>query len=151
MIKRYIIFIAFVGLLFIVPGCGGSDDIEYAQSTDTITINPTSSTISDGTATTTTHSQYFHILVTDAAGSPLRNIELTIEFMWAVPDIYGVVLFYHGGSPVGSPFNALTDDDGAYILRMDFASGGGLEYFGNLQVTSGAAYGSSEFEVDTGE
>ncbi len=150
MIKGYIIFIAFVGLLFIVPGCGGGDDIEDAQPTDTITINPSTSTVSDGTPLTTTHIQYFHILVTGANGFPLRNIELTIEFWLAVPDEYGFVQFYHEGSPVDSPFNVLTDDNGAYILRMDFDSGGGLEYSGTLQVISGSAYGSAEFEVDTG-
>ncbi len=150
MIKGYIIFIAFVGLLFIVPGCGGDADPQDAQPTDTITINPSAISVSDASALATPHSEYFHIVVTDAAGFPLRNIELTIKFMWAVPDIYGVVQFYHGGSPVDSPFNALTDDDGAYILRMDFYSGGGLEYNGTLQVTSGGAYGSADFEVDTG-
>jgi hypothetical protein len=151
MIKRYIIFIAFVGLLFIVPGCGGGDDIENADTNDTITINPIASTVSDGTALATPHIQYFHIVVEDANGFPLENIRLTIEFWLAVPDIYGVVQFYHGGSPVDSPFNALTDGDGAYMLRMDFYSGGGLEYNGALQVTSGSAYGSADFEVDTGE
>ncbi len=151
MIKRYIIFIAFVGLLFIVPGCGGDADPQDAQPTDTITINPSAISVSDASALATPHSEYFHIVVTDAAGFPLRNIQLTIQFWLAVPDIYGVVLFYHGGSPVDSPFNALTDDDGAYILRMDFYSGGGLEYNGALQVTSGAAYASSDFEVDAGD
>ncbi|MEE8299753.1 MAG: hypothetical protein V3R28_00435, partial [Desulfatiglandales bacterium] len=108
------------------------------------------SSVSDGTALATPHIQYFHIAVTDADGFPLRNIKLTIEFMWAAPDVYGVVQFYHGGSPVDSPFNALTDDDGSYILRMDFLSGGGWEYNGKLLVSSGSAFGSAEFEVDTG-
>ncbi|MEE8300474.1 MAG: hypothetical protein V3R28_04120, partial [Desulfatiglandales bacterium] len=139
MIKRCIIFIAFVGLLFIVPGCGGGDDIEGAPADATITINPSEISVSDASALATPHSEYFHIVVEDAAGFPLRNIRLTIRFWLAVPDIYGVVLFYHGGSPVDSPFNALTDDNGAYILRMDFYSGGGLEYNGTLQVTSGSA------------
>jgi len=149
MIKGYIIFIAFVGLLFIVPGCGEGDDIEDAQPTDTITINPSTSTISDDMPSTTTHTQYFHIVVKNANGIPLRNIKLTIEFIWALPDIYGVVQLYHGDTKVDSPFNALTDDNGAYILRMDFDSGL-LEYNGTLQVTSGSAYASADFAVDTG-
>ncbi len=151
MIKRCIIFIAFVGLLFIVPGCGGGDDIEDAPVDATITINPSESTVSDSAGFTTTHSEYFNIVVEDANGFLLRNIRLTISFVWAVPDVYGVVQFYHGGSPVDSPFNALTDDDGAYLLRMDFDSGGGLAYTATLQVTSGSAYASAEFEVETGD
>lgn len=155
MIKRCIIFIAFVGLLFIVPGCGGGDDIENAPVDATITINPSEFNLSDSTGFTTTHSEYFNIVVEDANGFLLENIRLTISFVWAVvpvvPDVYGVVQFYHGGSPVDSPFNALTDDDGAYLLRMDFDSGDGLAYTATLQVTSGSAYGSANFEVDTGD
>jgi hypothetical protein len=33
---------------------------------------------------------------------------------------------------------------------MDFRSGGALEYSGTLQVTSGSAYDSADFSVDTG-
>lgn len=106
--------------------------------------------LSDSSPSTTTHTQYFHIVVKDANGFPFENIKLTIAFVWAVPDIYGVVQFYHGGSPVDSPFNVLTDADGAYILRMDFDSGL-LEYSGTLEVSSGSAYASAHFEVDTGE
>ncbi len=139
-------FIAFVGLLFIVPGCGGYDDIQNAPADATITINPSEVTLSDATGSTTTHTQYFHIAVKDTNGFPFENIRLTIAF---VGDIYGVVQFYHGGSAVDSPFNAVTDGNGAYVLRMDFDSGL-LEYSGTLQVTSGSAYDSADFSVDTG-
>ena len=149
MIKRYIIFIAFVGLLFIVPGCA-DDDLENAPAYATITINPSAYTLSDGTGVTTTHTQYFHIVVKDANGFPFENIKLTIAFVWAEPDHYGLVQFYHGGSPVDSPFNVLTDGEGAYLLRMDFKSGV-WEYSGTLEVTSGSGYGSADFDVNTGE
>ena len=149
MIKRDIIFIALVGLLFIVPGCA-DDDLDGAPADATITINPSEYELIDSSGFTTTHSKYFHIVVKDANGFPFENIKLTIAFVWAVPDIYGVVQFYHGGSPVDSPFNALTDGDGAYILRMDFDSGL-LEYSGTLQATSGSAYASADFEVKTEE
>jgi len=139
-----------VGLLFIVPGCGGGYDIQDAPADATITINPSEFTLSDSSLSTTTHTQYFHIVVKDANGFSLENIRLAIAFLWAVPDIYGIVQFYHGGSPVDSPFYALTDGDGAYILRMDFVSGGTWVYSGTLEVTSGSAYGSADFSVDTG-
>ncbi len=148
MIKRYIMFIAFVGLLFIVPGCGGYDDIQNAPADATITINPSEFTLSD-TTSQQWHTQYFHIAVKDANGFPFENIRLTIAFVWAEPDISGLVQFYHRGSTVNSPFNAVTDGDGAYTLRMDFLSGG-LEYSGTLQVTSGSAYDSADFSVDAG-
>ncbi len=148
MIKRYIMFITFVGLLFIVPGCAGDYDIQNAPADATITINPSEVTVSDATGSAW-HTQYFHIVVTDANGFLLENIRLRIEFIWAVPDIYGTVQFYRGSSTVDSPFYASTDGDGAYTLRMDFVSGG-WEYSGTLQVTSGSAYGSADFSVDTG-
>lgn len=150
MIKRDIIFIALVGLLFIVPGCA-DDDLDGAPAYATITINPSELTVTDGMPEEKTHTQYFHIVVKDANGFPLENIKLTIAFVWAKPDEYELVQFYHGGSPVDSPFNVLTDGDGAYILRMDFVSGGGWKYFGTLQVTSASAYAYADFEVDTGE
>jgi hypothetical protein len=149
MIKRYIIFIAFVGLLFIVPGCA-DDDLNSAPASATITINPSSFKLSDGTATARTHTKYFLIAVKDVNGFSLKEITLRIAFIWAKPDIYGLVQFYHLGSKVNSPFNVSTDGNGTYTLRMDFLSGGGWEYKGTLQVTSAAAYGSADFEVDTG-
>ncbi len=148
MIKRYIIFIAFVGLLFIVPGCEGGDGIQDAPAGATITINPSDFTLSDATGLAT-HTQYFHIAVKDANGVSLKNIRLRIEFIWAVPDIYGLVQFYRGGSTVDSPFYASTDGNGAYTLHMKFLSGV-WEYSGTLQTTSGSAYGSADFTVNTG-
>ena len=147
MIKRYIIFIAFVGLLFIVPGCA-DDDLDSAPASATITINPSSYTLTDSSGSTTTHTKYFLIVVKDVNGFPFKDIRLRIAFIWAKPDIYGVVQFYHLGSKVNSPFNALTDGNGTYTLRMDFDSGL-LAYKGTLQATSGSAYGSADFEVKT--
>ena len=149
MIKRYIMFITFVGLLFIVPGCAGDYDIQNAPADATITINPSEFTLSDATGSAW-HTQYFHIAVKDANGFAFENIRLKIAFIWAVPDSSGLVQFYHGGSTVDSPFYALTDGNGAYTLRMDFLSGGGSVYSGTLQVTSGSAYDSADFSVDTG-
>ena len=152
MIKRYIIFIAFVGLLFIVPGCADDElDGGGAPAGATITINPSTYTLIDTTLVAATHTQYFSIVVKDANGFPFKDIKLTIAFIWAKPDIYGLVQFYHGGNKVNSPFNAYTDANGTYRLRMDFWSGGELDYNGTLQVTSGSGYASADFEVDTGE
>jgi len=148
MIKRYIIFIALVGLLFIVPGCA-DDDLDSAPAGATITVNPSSFTLTDATASAITHTEYFSIVVKDANGFPLKDIKLRIAFIWAKPDYYGLVQFYHGVSKVNSPFNASTDGNGAYVLRMDFISGGAWAYKGTLQVTSGSAYGSADFEVKT--
>jgi len=151
MIRRYIISLLLVGLLFIILGCGGGGGSEDAPPEATITINPTEITVSDASVATTEHTEYYQIVVKDGNGIPLKNVELRITFVWAVPDVYGVVHFYDGGNPVDSPLDVETDEDGAYILTVKFQSGGGMTYNGTIQVTSGSLFASADFSVDTGD
>jgi len=153
MIRRYIISLALVALLFIIPGCGGggggSNSNTNAPVKATITVNPEEVSVTDGTASIDTTSQFFYIVVKNENGIPYDEVEITISYLWAVPNKNALVQFYDGDDKVDSPMTVETDSNGTYKLRMDFKSGGGLAYSGNLQVSSGSVFGSASFEVKT--
>ncbi len=153
MIKKYIFSLAFIGLLCILAGCGGGDSESNTNAPvdSIITVSPEEIKISDGTNDVDTSTQFFHITVTDVNGIPYSEVEINISYIWAVPNINGLVQLYDGSTPVNSPMSVETDSNGTYILRLDFQSGGGLTYFGEVQVTSGSNFGSATFEVDIGE
>jgi hypothetical protein len=148
MIKKIILYLALISIFVIPFGCGGGgESSEDAPAEATMTINPEEIKVTDGSLKVTKHTEYYHITVKDARGNPLKNVELRINFIWAVPDVYGVVQFYKGNNPVNTPLNVLTDEDGTYILKFTFESGGGYEYSGTLDVTSGSLFESADFEV----
>lgn len=142
---KILLLLALLGVsAFFMSGCGGG---VTAPSDATITINPSTVSITDGTTESTWHTQFFTILVKNSDGNPLGNIKITISYPWAVPDSAGSVQLYDGSTPVNSPFDAETDDFGVYNLRFDYLSGGGLNYNGDLEVRSGSAFSSATFEV----
>ncbi len=116
----------------------------------TITISPSSVTVTNGDATAEWTTQYYTISVTDKDGNPVGDVELSISYIWASPNAYNLVQLYKGSTPVDSPFVATTDEFGSYKLRLDFVSGGGYEYKGDLEVRSGASFASSTLEIKTG-
>jgi len=153
--RSYFILFTVCSLLFSVLlwGCG---DSVSAPPDSMITINPNTLTVTctedpevegDVCEVATPHTQWFTIYVQDSNGTPLGNVKITIFYPWAVPDSAGVVQLYDGGTPVNSPFNTETDDFGVYHLRFDYLFGGGLAYFGDLEVRSGSAYGTATFTV----
>ena len=148
---KTLILIALLGAaVFLVGNCGGVGDGGVSAPPDaTITINPGSVSINDGTTTPSWHTQYFTILVENSNGDPLGDIEVWISFPWAVTDTFGAVQLYDGKTPVKSPFKAKTDDFGVYQLRFDYQLGIG-SYTGNLEVRSGSAFGSASFGVSGG-
>ncbi len=116
----------------------------------TITIEPSSLTIENSLPTAETSTQYYTVSVVDEDGNPVGDVKLSISFIWASPSPYNLVQLYKGDVPVDSPFEATTDEFGAYTFRLDFISGGGYEYKGDVEVRSGAAFASSTLEVTTG-
>jgi hypothetical protein len=155
MVKKILINLLIVSSLFIMVvfiGCGNNGHSEDAPVEATMTINPTEVKISDGTAPPSTlHREEYQIVVKDGNGLPLKNVELRVTFWLAVPDTFGLVQFIDGDTPVNSPLKATTDEDGSYILKLDFLSGGGLEYSGGIEVTSGSLFEAADFEVDAGD
>jgi hypothetical protein len=126
-------------------GCGGSDS---APPNSVITINPDEVTVTDSTGEPKWNTQFYTISLKDENGDPLGDTRIAISFIWAVPNIVGVVQLYDGDTPVNSPFYADTDDFGTYILRVDFQSGG-ISYFGDIEVRSGDAFGSAGLTVES--
>ncbi len=145
--KSYFLLFTVYCLLFTVFlwGCGGGDPVS-APPDATITINPATISVADGTTEPNWHTQYFTISVKNSKGDPLGDIEIWISYPWAVPDSAGVVQLYDGNMPVNSPFKAETDDFGIYQLRFDYQLGVG-SYKGDLEVRSGSAFGKASFEV----
>lgn len=121
-----------------------------APPDSTITINPSSLNIENSLLTTETSTQYYTVSVVDKDGNPVGDVKLSISFIWASPSPYNLVQLYKGDTPVDSPFDATTDEFGAYKFRLDFISGGGYEYTGDLEVRSGAAFAASTLDVTAG-
>lgn len=174
MIKKYIIHMVLISLAFISVGCGGSggggggrggDD---APADSSITINPASTTITvTAGSSLTTYVSSFNIVVKDANGIPLNDVDLTISYPWAsTSKTVGVVQFYDGypygsATAIASPVTVATDKNGAYTIWFTYVVGdtdgdplndaGDLEYKGDFQIISGSVYNSATFEVTTGE
>ena len=130
-------------ILALLASCGGNSSNGFsAPDGSTIVINPGDFTVTDAGSTTTTRTHYFSIVVKDSSGAPLNKAKINIFFPWAVPNPPAVVQLYDGSTAVNSPFDAFTDSFGVYNLRFDYQSGGGLAYFGNLEVRSGTAFQS---------
>ena len=165
-------------ILLSIGGCGKAP----APPDATITISPSDVTVNDSSYWGV-NTQYFQIVVKDANGIPLKDVELTINFIWANPDknpndldlLYDLncdgtpetplVQFYDGDNAKDSPMVVKTDENGSYILRFEFLSGGVdldcdgavdvdangdpvvLAYKGDIEVTSGSVYTSAKFEV----
>lgn len=142
--KKYFILL-FLLLPLLISGCGE----ETASSGSTITITPESMSVTDGSSTSSWHSNYFVITVTSSSGKPAGNIKINISATWAYPDTYNFIRLYDGNTLKSSPFEATTDESGSYLLRFDYQSGGGLEYSSDcgLMVTSGSATGCADFEI----
>lgn len=142
--KRYFILL-FLLLPLLVFGCGE----ETASSGSTITISPESMSVTDGSSTSSWHSNYFNITVTSSSGKPSGNIKINISATWAYPDPYNFIRLYDGNTLKSSPFEATTDENGSYMLRFDYQSGGGLEYSSDcgLMITSGSTTGCADFEI----
>jgi hypothetical protein len=150
MLKRVFVGFAILSFLFTAYGCGEKTVPEGTV----ITIYPDKVEVTDSTATPSVSTQYFRIVVTkkDINGIilPVNDAEIWIDFMWAVPDAVSLVQLYEGDTPVDSPMSVKTDDHGVYNLRVDFLHGGGLKYTGDVEISSGSAFGSAEFSVDAG-
>jgi hypothetical protein len=145
--KRYFfpLILIFTGILFILSGCGGGveapEGATITTSTDSITV-----TVTD--TSSHWHKESIVITVKDANGIPLKDVVLRISYVWAIPDYYGLVQFYSDGTPVDSPFYAETDEEGNFVLELGFLAGGGLEYSGDIHITSGSASANVEFKVE---
>ncbi|GMT46992.1 MAG: hypothetical protein IEMM0007_0558 [bacterium] len=121
----------------------------------TITIDPPSLSIEsvideNGTSPVKKSPQYYTVTVVDKDGNPVGDVKLDISFVWASPNAYNLVQLYKGDTPVDSPFEATTDEFGSYKFRLDFISGGELEYTGDLEVRSGGAFAASTLDVTVG-
>ncbi len=156
--KRYtMMFLILMGLLFVLSGCGGgvdlgSDDSVCAPPDATITIVPSSNTITDlGVIPAPEwHTTTFTITVKDKNGIPLNDVDLWITFPWAVPDSLARVQLFDGNTPKDSPMHAITDENGVFNLRFDYQFGGGIQYFGDLEVRSCSVYQKATFTVTAG-
>ena len=146
MIKKIIIGLCLMGSFFILSGCGGSFE---APEGSTITISGPDSII-DGSPSTSTDSAFFTIVVKNQSGVPLDDVRIWITYPWAIPSPASLVQLYDGETPQNSPMPVKTDSNGTFNLRMDYLRGGGAEYSGTIQVSSGSVVGTADFDVSSG-
>ncbi len=121
-------------------------DMIPVGSTITIT-GPT--LITDNSSSTSTDSVFFNIIVKNQNGDPLNDVIILISYPWAVPAPANLIQFYDGDTPKVSPMSVTTDSNGTYLLRMDYVRGGGVDYAGTLEVSSGSVIGTAEFSVSS--
>jgi len=106
--------------------------------------------ITDSSFSLSTDSVFFTIVVKNQNDVPLSDVEILITYPWAVPSPTGLVQFYDGDTPKNSPMTVKTASNGAFNLRMDYLHGGGVDYTGTIQVTSGSVIGTADFTVSSG-
>ena len=146
MINKIIIGLCLIGSFFIWSGCGGN---YAAPEGSTITITGPDA-ITDASSSTSTDSAFFTIVVKNPSDVPLDDVKIWITYSWAVPSPANLVQLYDGATPKDSPMSVQTDSNGAFNLRMDYQRGGGLDYTGTLQISSGPVVGTAEFAVSSG-
>lgn len=137
--------------LFFLINCGGAKN-PAAPSGAVITINPSSFELTTGSTLPITYrTAYFTITVyQDSANTkPMSDIKITIDHVFASPAERYYIQFYNDGERVDSPLSVTTDNYGTYVLRVDFMSGGGVAFKGDINVRSGSAFINATFEVKT--
>lgn len=150
--KRYksllFIFSLVTMMLIVIGGCQPGN--VTAPSGGSIEFSPSEITVTDQGSVINTFTAYLTIVVYDSNLQPMNGQDITIFYPWAVPQAT-VVQLYDGATPVNSPFTAKTDSNGLYHLRVDYMSGGGLAYFGELEVRSGTNFGTASIQVKAAE
>ncbi len=151
MIKKIILGLCLMGSFFIWYGCGGSVE---APEGSTITISPDSFTVNiDSLFPQVLNTQLFTISAQNPSGVPLKDIRLRITYPFAVPspDELAFLQLFDNEMPMDSPMTVKTDENGVYILKVVYKSGGGLSYFGDIEVSSGVdGFASATFTVEAG-
>jgi hypothetical protein len=156
MIKRYVIFLAFLSLLFIIPGCGGGGGSGGggvdAPVGSIITVNPSTAEFASLSGDTIIN---FAVFVTNEQGVPLNNVELFISGPFAVPRVPARYQFYrnsNGNNPVDSFFSEKTNENGVYEFSIKiFAVVGGMPSAFLDQINIQAESASSSVEVSLGQ
>ncbi|HLQ26335.1 MAG TPA: hypothetical protein VK138_10710 [Acidiferrobacterales bacterium] len=133
--------------LILSTGCGSNYG---APDGSTITINPTSYSLLNISATSTTSTIPVIVTVRNKNGVPIPGVVIFIS----VPTIFlingfGPVGFIdqNGNAVTGTQFMAQTDDNGVYSFRFQYVSGGGANYFGDMVVSSNSAYTTMRFTI----
>ncbi len=147
MFKKYIPGVLILLSVFLLSACGGGTD---APATATMTISPSSFTFTDSTTTQSETTQTFSIVVKNAQGIPLNDVDIWISSLLAAPNAFDVIQLHDGNNEEGSPMKVKTDDNGVYILRVDFKHGNSLSYSSPIQVVSASISASADFDVDAG-
>ena len=121
MIKRYIIHLALISLLFISISCGkggdgGGTDAPYDAI---ITINPPDGILFDSLSGDAIVP--ITAVVKTAKGVPLEDVELFISGSLAEPRVPARYQFYrdfNAGDPTPSGFSAATNENGVYQFSI---------------------------------
>lgn len=130
--------------LLVLGGCGGGSS---APAGSVLAMNPADVTLSDSGASLAVRTQHYTVSIKDAAGRTLGNTKVTLSALLADS---GYMQFYDAaGNAVNSPFDAETDNFGVYNFTIQFVTGNGLSYFGDIEARSGEAYATTKLTVNT--
>ena len=152
--------ILFSLVLLVLAGCGGGGNLA-APSGSVIALTPTAKAGAPITITSTSTVQksvvqiyQFSVKESDLPGAKgVRDTIFNVTFeLTKVPgsttaDLSSLVTLCDGSQITNSMAEKQTDHEGIYNLCVVFKTGGGLAYYGNLRVLSGAQTASTSLSI----
>jgi hypothetical protein len=139
--KKYFLMILCL-LFFSCGGAGGGS----APPTSTITIQPSSFSVTDGNAALSVASETFVVQALDPKGQPLGDLPISFQFKFTTAPSFPVscnpsltaadiVTLDNGQQIYNTQATGETNaDTGQYSINIKFLKGCGLNYAGTLEV-----------------
>ncbi len=150
MIRKFINSIFFVSLAFILFSCGGSggnSEDGWAAPYDAVITFDTGDIALVRTAGDIERIFRLRVIVKNSQGIPLENVQLTINYLFAVPNPGNYIHFIDDSERVDAPMNVKTNINGIYDIEFYYWSGNSFDYTADITVTSGSVSNSVEFAV----
>jgi len=155
MIKKYIIHMILISLLFISVSCGkgngGVGNSDDAPDGSTITMYPQDGYVYDSLAGDVIVP--ISVYVKNKEGIPINDVELLISGSFAAPRNPARYQFYrevNGGDPVNSGFIAVTNENGVYEFSIKIyaiVGGSASAFLDNITVNAQSAFASIEISL----
>lgn len=141
-----------VSLAGILVACGNETGKGEAPPGSTITISPSAIewAVEVSSNPPDVQRQAYVIHVSTAGGGDAQGANVQVFLDLASGTFSGtpfMLLMDKDGNPLTSPYETKTDSFGNINVLVDFVTGGGTTYVGNLQAFSGAAAGLSSITV----
>lgn len=131
--KKYLLLVV---CLIIISGCGGGGGSDTAPVGSTVTVNPSSFTITSTNAAEVIVPQNLRIVVKNSAGQALGDMKVKVTYVYTtVPSDLTVIKLNNSNDVI---VECQTDNFGGCNVPISFKTKTGLNYAGNIEVSSGS-------------